>query len=212
MTTPLVTLDGLGVAIGRTRILADVSLQLDPGQSLGVHGPNGSGKSTLLSVLATFIAPTEGSGTVLGADLTTGVTSDVRRRIRWIGHDPGLYPHLTLLENLQIEAAARNVGVGEAAHALEIVGLSGASGRRADQCSNGMQRRTDLARAFIDRPTLLLLDEADAGLDDPAGAIVDRLIETTRGAEGAVVMVTHDPARLGARVDAIRALESGHLE
>ena len=107
--TPLVELSGVGVRIGSTQILRDVDLQITAGEVVGLFGANGAGKTTMLRLIATLIRPAQGQGTVLGADLSSAERYDVRRRIGMIGHVPGLYPELTLGENLRY--AARVAGV-----------------------------------------------------------------------------------------------------
>ncbi len=211
MTPPLVTLDRVSVSSGRTSILVDVSVTVAPGTSLGVAGPNGSGKSTLLAVMATFLAPTGGTGSVLGVPLGSRDVAGIRNQIGWVGHDPGLYPELTLFENLRLEASIAGLGADRASEALEMVGLAQAADRRAADSSNGMQRRVDLARCLLRPPRLLLLDEADAGLDDSARTIVDALVSRTTRSGGGAVMVSHDRSSLAERVDRCSTLVAGRL-
>lgn len=209
MGQPLVELARVGVTLASVPVLVDVSFRVDPGSVVGVAGPNGAGKSTLLSVLATFLAPTSGSGTVLGAELGTSRVFDVRSRIGWSGHDPGLYPELTLAENMELWSSVAGVDRGEAGSVLEQVGLAAAAGRRASACSNGMQRRVDLARLLLTNPELVLLDEANAGLDDAAEAIVDEILRRTRSRGGSAVLVSHDATRLAQRADRVDRIDLG---
>lgn len=197
--------------VGPVPILTDVHLQVDAGEVVGVAGPNGAGKTTLLSVAATFLFPTSGEGRVLGARLGSREVMSVRPRIGWSGHDPGLYPELTLAENLAVVAATAGLDRGAVAEALELVGLAGAADRRADRSSNGMQRRTDLARLLLIRPTLLLLDEAHAGLDADAEVIIDALVHRVVAQGGAGLLVSHDASRLARRVDRLVRIEAGRL-
>lgn len=207
----LIDLEGMGVTMASIPVLADVRLRVDAGEVVGIAGPNGAGKSTLLSVVATLLSPTEGGGTVLGAPLGTRQVVTVRPRIGWSGHDAGLYPELTLAENLRLWAEIAGRSRDEADRALDMVGLAAAGHRRADRSSNGMQRRVDLARLLMTRPSLVLLDEAHAGLDEHAEAIVDEVIERTRRDGGAALLVSHDAARLAARVDRVERLEHGTI-
>lgn len=192
----LVSLEDVGLTAGNTVILRRAKLTLEAGEKVGLLGPNGSGKTTLLRVLATLLKPTTGHGTVLGAELGTDAVIDVRPQIVMIGHLPGLYPELTLAENTRF--VARLTGRTEAAadDALAQVGLAGAAGRRADQSSKGMLRRTELARALIVQPRLLLLDEAHAGLDADAVGMVDTIASRVASAGGCAVLVSHEPDRL----------------
>jgi heme exporter protein A len=158
-------------------------------------------------VLATLVPLAAGQGRVLGARLGTPEARAVRPRIAWSGHDPALYDHLTLRENLHVTADLAGVAREAADEALDRVGLGAAGHRRADRASNGMRRRADLASILMRTPDLLLLDEAHAGLDAAADAIVGALIERTRRRGGAAVMVSHDSARLEDDADVVIELD-----
>ncbi len=203
------SLHRVGVTVSRVPILGDIDLEIAPGEIWGLTGPNGAGKTTLLAVLATLQQPTDGTGIVLGAELGTAAVRVVRHRIGLSGHDPGLYPELTLAENLRLHARLAGRPEADADAALDLVGLAGSAGRRADRSSNGMQRRVDLARLLMIEPDLLLLDEAHAGLDSASEILVDELLRRTRSRGGAAVIVSHDADRLRARADRLLALEAG---
>lgn len=192
-------------------MLSECRLTLKPGESLGVAGPNGAGKSTLLGVVATFIAPTRGSGTVLGVPLASPRTPAVRAEIGWSGHLPALYPDLTLGENLALSAQLTGHPASRGQLALDQVGLGAAAGIRAERCSNGMLRRADLARLLIGSPRLVLLDEPDAGLDRDAAPIIDHLITMTTRRGGAVLCVSHDAAKLSGWVDRVVEMRDGSI-
>ena len=206
----LVSLENVGLRIGNTLILRRAKLTLEPGEKVGLLGPNGSGKTTLLRMLATLLRPTSGSGMVLGAELGTDAVYDVRHRIVMVGHLPGLYPELTLGENTRFIARLTGRPIEMADAALASVGLAGASERRAEQSSKGMLRRAELARALILDPSLLLLDEAHAGLDAEAIGLVDAIAGRVVASGGAVVLVSHEPDRL--QVDRSVQIIDGTLE
>jgi len=208
---PLVDLVDLSVSLGGTPVLSGCRLTLRPGESLGVAGPNGAGKSTLLGVVATFIAPTGGSGTVLGAPLASPRIPAVRPGIGWSGHLPALYPDLTLGENLTLNAQLTGYPASQGQMVLEQVGLGAAAGIRAERCSNGMLRRADLARLLIGSPRLVLLDEPDAGLDQDAAPLIDHLIRKTTTRGGAVLCVSHDADKLSGWVDRVVEMRDGRI-
>lgn len=211
MGQTLVELDRVGVTLASVPVLVDVSFRVESGAVVGVAGPNGAGKSTLLAVLATFQQPTSGTGTVLGAPLGSRDVSEARTRIGWSGHEPGLYPELTLLENLALWASVAGLGPDAPSRVLSQVGLAAAADRRADHSSNGMQRRVDLARLLMTEPDLVLLDEAHAGLDDEAEEIIDEILRRTRERGGAAVLVSHDAARLASRADRVDRILLGSV-
>ncbi len=208
--TQLALLEDAGVQVGSTAILQRIKLSLEAGEKVGLLGPNGSGKTTLMRLLATLLRPTVGGGTVLGADLTTDDIYRIRPQIVLIGHEPGLYPELTLAENCGLVARLTGRDPARAVMALEVVGLAGAAGRRARDCSRGMLRRTELARALIVEPKLLLLDEAHAGLDETAVALVDRVADRVSQSGGTAVLVSHEAERL--QVDRSLRIANGMIE
>lgn len=209
MGDPYVHLAGIGVRFGTLPVLTHVDLTVSPGEVVGIAGQNGAGKTTLLGVIATLIAPTSGTGSVFGATFGTRAVLGVRHRIGWSGHDPALYPELTLSENLRLTARLAGLPDDRADQALEIVGLSGAAGRRADRSSNGMQRRVDLARLVMLDPDLLLLDEAHAGLDVEADRIIAALVDRARTRGKAAVLVSHDATRLSEDADRVIRIDRG---
>jgi len=195
---PLVVLEGVGVRMGSTQILRDVNLKVGAGEVVGLFGANGAGKTTALRLIATLIRPAQGVGTVLGADLTSSERYDVRRRIGMVGHVPGLFPELTLAENLQYAGRVAGVPIDHVPDALSAVGLGGAADRLAGASSHGMQRRTEFARELMIDRSLLLLDEPHSALDRSAVDLVEGLIERKAAEGGAVIVVSHDRDRINA--------------
>ncbi|MHB1165203.1 MAG: heme ABC exporter ATP-binding protein CcmA [Candidatus Nanopelagicales bacterium] len=207
----LVSLTRVAVDIDRSPVLRDLDLNLAAGAVIGIRGANGAGKTTLLQLVATVRRPLSGIARVLGADLRNPPPPEVRRAICLVGHDPGLYPQLSLRENLHFVADIHGRRPETAETALRQVGLARAADRRVDRCSQGMVKRADLARALISRPTLLLLDEPHAGLDVTATALVESILADVRERGGAALVVSHDPVRLLAMVDDVLELRDGGL-
>ena len=197
--TPTSNVSLRAVAVRRTGslVLRNVDLDIGPGTAVAVFGPNGSGKTTLLRVLATLLRPSQGHGEVLGATLGTAAVEGVRRRIGLVGHEPALYPNLTLGENLELTATLLGgAGRAAAADALDRVGLAAAADRRASRSSNGMRRRVEFARMMLIRPDLLLLDEAHVGLDPAAWRLVGHLVEDVTARNGSTLIVAHEQDRV----------------
>ncbi len=201
----------MSLTVERVPILAGVDLVVEAGETVGIAGPNGAGKTTLLLVLATLATPSAGGGSVLGARLGSDQVLAIRSRIGWSGHEPAIYDDLTLAENLRHLARLSGIDPVRADQALTQVGLAAAARRRASACSNGMRRRADLARLLMTHHSLVLLDEAHAGLDEDAAVIVDEICRRTIASRGAVVMVSHDAAALSERVDRVLYLDGGLL-
>jgi len=210
-TTPIADLDRIGVRVGATFILHEASMRIVAGETLGVFGANGAGKTTLLRLLATLIVPASGRAHVLGADLATSDRYDVRSRIGYVGHVPGLYAELSLAENLSFVAQAQGIDESEVDKCLAAVGLAAAADRRAEVCSHGMQRRAEFARIIMTQPDLLLLDEPHSALDADAVDLVDALVRQTVERGGAAVLVSHDRDRVAKLADECLEVLGGAL-
>lgn len=204
--------DGAGVSLGGRPVLADLDLSLAPGESLGVEGPNGSGKTTLARTAATLVKADVGSATILGIDPVSEDPGSIRRSIGLIGHQPALIPELTLIENLTHVARLSGIDVARVGHALDVVGLAEAANRHARACSFGMQRRVEIAHLLLTRPRLLLLDEAAAGLDGSARALIGALVKSVQDRGGGALVVSHDRDHLTLLCDRVLRLHSGRLE
>jgi heme exporter protein A len=188
--------------------LRGVTLDVAPGEVVGIVGHNGSGKSTLLRVISTALRPSAGEGWVCGHHLIRDAI-EVRRRVGFLAHAPGLYEDLTARENLIF--AAGMLGITEAGipAAIDRVGLSHVLDERVRGFSAGMQRRLALARLILGSPTLLLLDEPYNNFDPQGIELVNEVIHDIRTAGGSALVVLHD-RRQGERVlDSIVELGRG---
>lgn len=146
--------------------VADLTLEIRPGEVFGLLGPNGSGKSTTLKMILGLLFPTRGRISVFGKPPThVGVKS----RIGFLPEESNLYPFLDARETLdfygRLFRLPRRIRRHRIETLLEMVGLSGVAYRRVGEYSKGMQRRIGLAQALINDPDLLILDEPASGLD-----------------------------------------------
>lgn len=207
----LVQLDDVAVTIRRTPVLRGVDLRLAAGETLGVLGANGSGKSTLLRLLATLVRPSAGRATILGQPLHDGAGATVRPRISLVGHRPGLYPQLSLAENLAFLARVAGRETTAVDRALATVGLGRAAQRRVAGCSHGMVRRAELAGVLLAQPQLLLLDEVHAGLDRDAVGLVDEIVDQVASRGGGCVLVSHEPSRFVGLADRLVRVADGRV-
>lgn len=186
------TVDHLTKSFGGRKAVDDVSFALPEGAFLSVFGPNGAGKTTLLRMLATLSRPTEGTIEVRGISLKEE-PDRARESIGLISHNPMLYPDLTAEENLLLYAKLYGVENPQK-RVIELLDAVGLKHRRLDRVrtfSRGMTQRTSIARALINDPSLVLLDEPYSGLDPHAIEIFDELIESVRE-NRTFVMVSHD--------------------
>lgn len=190
--TAALTVDHLTKSFGGRKAVDDVSFTLPEGAFLSVFGPNGAGKTTLLRMLATLSRPTEGTIEVGGISLKEE-PDRARESIGLISHNPMLYPDLTAEENLLLYAKLYGVENPQK-RVIELLDAVGLKHRRLDRVrtfSRGMTQRTSIARALINDPSLVLLDEPYSGLDPHAIEIFDELIESVRE-NRTFVMVSHD--------------------
>ena len=204
--------EGLTRSFGRTRALAGVDLGLPWGNALALFGPNGAGKSTLLRVLATLTMPDAGTARVGGFDRRTD-TGRIRAAVGYVGHQTLLYDDLTAEENLRFYARLYNIpnAANRTIELLADVGLSDRATQRVGTFSNGMQKRLAIARALVHRPSVLLLDEPEAGLDEAGLGLLERVVRGVAAAGAAVVMSTHDVDRGLALADRTAVLIAGRV-
>ena len=195
--------------------LAGVSLTIPAGQFVALVGPSGSGKTTLLKTLNRLITPDAGVIRIGGEDIAVGPPHLLRRRIGYVFQEVGLFPHLTVGEN--IAATPRLLGwppdriAARVAALLDLIVLPAAIATRApSELSGGQRQRVGVARALAAEPGILLMDEPFGALDpltrDALGtdvrALHERLGLTT-------VMVTHDMAEAVLLADRIVVLRDG---
>ena len=198
-------------------ILDGVTLDIARGDAVAVIGPSGSGKSTLLGLIAGLDAPTAGTITVGGVDITRlGESALARFRRETIGYvfqSYHLIPTLTAVENVAVplELAGERRVSARARVLLEQVGLRDRGDHYPVQLSGGEQQRVALARAVALEPPLLLADEPTGNLDSATGAaIIELLFALNRERGSTLVLVTHDPA-LAERADRVVALRDGRV-
>ncbi len=178
-----------------------VGFLVEQGEFLALMGPSGSGKSTLLSVLGGLNHPSTGSYLVDGIDiysLSSDQRADFRREyLGFVFQSFHLVPYLTLAENVMLPLVTKKISGAEkrdlARLALERVGLGDKLKRLPNQVSGGEQERAAVARALVNRPTILLADEPTGNLDAKNSREMMELISQL-GEEGmTVIMVTHSP-------------------
>ncbi|MCZ9289241.1 ABC transporter ATP-binding protein [Corynebacterium evansiae] len=206
----------LEITDGTTKrnLLTDVSFNVDPGEVVGITGPSGSGKSTLLSIIGCLETATSGSATLHGADtLELGTVSgrqaaEIRRRhLGIVFQQPNLLPALTAKEQLMVMSRLdKPFGISgktwrqqeeKAERLLKEVGLEGRENAKVSELSGGQQARVNLARALMNDPALLLVDEPTAALDTAnAQRVTELIVDLARERNTPVLYVSHDQEQL----------------
>jgi branched-chain amino acid transport system ATP-binding protein len=230
--TPLLSVEGISVRFAGVKALTDVSIQVLPGELFAVIGPNGAGKTSLFNVLSRVYQPVAGKVTFDGRDLLQLKTHQVARTgIARTFQNLGQFPTTTVLNYLLLGRHTRmrsgilrgGIYIGMTRneekknrsyclHILDLLGLKHASNYPLGMLPYGLQKRADLARALVQQPKLLLLDEPVAGMileesEDIATVILD--IKEQLGVTQ--ILVEHDMAVVMGIADRILVLDFGRV-
>jgi branched-chain amino acid transport system ATP-binding protein len=196
--SPILAISGLGKQFGGVTALAGVDLAIEEGEILGVVGPNGSGKTTLFNVVTGVHKPSGGTVLFRGRDITGLAPHAISRAgIGYTFQQAMAFAGLGVLENVQIASeAARPTGTASPwptpQTLLDFVGLSPLAGEKAGVLPFGSLRLLGLALALATRPSLLLLDEPAAGLNDRETASLVGLVRQLPGHGITVCVIDHD--------------------
>lgn len=210
----LLKLENLSKRFGDLTAVADVSLEIAPGEFFGLLGASGSGKTTLLRMIAGLDAPDAGVIFLKGSDITD--IAPEKRGFGMVFQNYALFPHLDVFENVAFGLKARKLNKAvirsKVAEALHLVKLSGFEKRRVEGLSGGQQQRVAIARAIAVEPPLLLFDEPLSNLD---AALRERtrgeLKELARQLNLTALFVTHDQDEAFALCDRIAVMNEGRL-
>jgi heme exporter protein A len=204
--------DARGVArrFGSKWVLRGVSLEVHPGEVVGLLGENGSGKTTLLRILSTLLRPSAGTVSVFGRDVVVAA-SEVRNDVSFLAHTPGLYDDLTALENLRFAAEMAGGSSVDLRDLIVRVGLARVADERVRGFSSGMQRRLALARMILRRPRLLLLDEPYSNLDSDGIVLMNGVISEAKRAGSASIIVLHELAPAAGILDRTVTIVDGRV-
>ena len=179
--------------------LRDASFDVPKGEFVFLVGPSGSGKSTLLRLLNRQDRPEQGAVWVAGRniiDLPPGRVPQLRRNIGNIFQDFKLLLNKTVFENVafaqEVIGRPKHVIRQQVPAVLDLVGLAGKEDRFPHQLSGGEQQRVSIARAFVNRPLILLADEPTGNLDPTTGEGIMRLLDRINKTGTTVLMATHD--------------------
>lgn len=212
----MIKLNGIVKAFDDRRVLNGVSFSLERGELTGLVGPSGGGKSVLLKVLGGVLAPDAGV-----------VVSDSSQpfKVGFLFQEGALFDSATVMENVAfplldtdhqsgMPKISRKTAYEKAYQALDSVGLAKAWKKNPGQLSGGMRRRVGIARALVNEPDLVLLDDPTGGLDPVAASVIVDLIKKTveHLSMPAVVFVSHDLRRLLPNVHRVLGLFEGKIQ
>ncbi|NEN04690.1 ABC transporter ATP-binding protein [Diaminobutyricibacter tongyongensis] len=190
MATPTIETHGLTKTFGSQRGIADLDLQVEPGEIFGFLGPNGAGKSTTIRILMGLYRPSSGTTNVLGLDPLRDVV-EIHRRTGYLPGELALYPRMSGRQLLDRFSSAR--GMGDTRYRDDLVARFDVELDRAMQLlSKGNRQKLGIVLAFMHRPELLVLDEPTSGLDPLLRREFVNLLEETAADGRTVFLSSHD--------------------
>ena len=203
---------------GGTIAANNVTLDIQKGEFVFLVGESGSGKSTIIRLLLRDEPVTRGKVWVAGKDITTLPRWKIpflRRSVGTVFQDYKLLPNRTVAENiafaLEVLGRPRSVIGPQVEQVLDLVGLSGMEGRYPRQLSGGEQQRVSVARAFVNRPPIMLCDEPTGNLDPKTSVGIMKLLDRINRTGTTIIMATHDHAIVDAMQRRVVALDNGRV-
>ncbi len=199
---------GSATAVDRT------TFEVQRGECFGFLGPNGAGKTTTMRMLFGFSAPTEGELTVFGLPVT-GPLREIKRRLGVVPQENSLDPELTVFQNLTIYARYFDLPIQEARlradELLQFFHLSEKKGEEIDRLSGGMKRRLLIARALMNRPELLILDEPTTGLDPQSRHMMWERLRQLKTSGVTSILTTHYMEEAAQLCDRLVIMDEGRI-
>jgi lipooligosaccharide transport system ATP-binding protein len=211
---PAASARGLVKRYGARVAVDGVSFDIPAGECFGLLGPNGAGKTTTMRMLCCLSPRDAGELEVLGLD-PARAPRELKRRIGVVGQEGSLDLELSVRENLLVYARyfaiPGEVAKGRAAELLRLVALEDRADEAVDRLSGGMRRRLQIARALVNRPELVLLDEPTTGLDPQARHVVWERLRALRASGVTVVVTTHYMDEAEQLCDRIVVMDHGRV-
>jgi ABC-2 type transport system ATP-binding protein len=205
---------GLTKMYGSFTALHELNLSIGQGTVFGFVGPNGAGKTTTMSILATLLAPTSGTASVGGYEVTRH-PGEVRKLIGYMPDFFGVYDNFKTVEYLDFYGASYGISRPERQkmipQLLELVNLTDKKDFYVDSLSRGMKQRLCLARCLVHDPKLLILDEPASGMDPRARIEMREILKELKHMGKTIIISSHILPELAEMVDEIGVIEHGRL-
>ncbi len=213
MPAPAVTFDGVSKRYGSTAAVDAVSLAIEPGSFVALVGRSGSGKSTLLKTINRLVEPSAGRVLIDGDDVSIGPAPALRRRIGYVFQHIGLFPHMSVAENIAIGPRIAGEAPPDVARLLDLVELPReVASRDPAALSGGQRQRVGIARALAPGAKLLLMDEAFGALDPLTRDALGRRLRDLHDELGlTTILVTHDMAEALLLATRVVVMDAGRV-
>jgi lipooligosaccharide transport system ATP-binding protein len=212
MTEPVINVKGLHKAFGAFKAVDGLSLQVRAGECFGMLGPNGAGKSTTLKLLLGLLQPDAGEITMLGHPVPTQARQ-ARALVGVVPQNDALDPDFTVAENLMVFGRyfglSDKVMRGRMDYLLEFAGLEAKRNSKIQELSGGMKRRLTMARALVNDPQILFLDEPTTGLDPQARHLIWERLKALLARGKTIVLTSHFMDEAERLCDRLLVIEHG---
>jgi ABC-2 type transport system ATP-binding protein len=210
MAEPAIVAESLTYRYGNLLAVDHISFTVERGEILGFLGPNGAGKSTTVKILTGQLRPLSGRAILLGIDVAR-CPKQVHSRIGVCFEQPNLYEELSGVDNLHLFARLFNIRDVDIAGLLQRVGLDGRGNDLVGHYSKGMKQRLMIARALVNRPDILFLDEPTEGLDPTSAEAIRRIIREEQERGATVFLTTHDMYEADRLCNRVAFINSGRI-
>ena len=215
----LLEASGIGKNFGETKVLKDISLNLEQGEALAIIGSSGSGKSTLMNIIGTLDRPTEGSYILDGINISESKDKELsgirNKKIGFVFQTYNLIAKTDAIKNVEVPMLYAGMGMRErhekSRELLEMVGMSDRIHHLPEELSGGQKQRVAIARAMANDPSIILADEPTGALDSQTGRMVMDIFHELHDKHGkTIVLITHSP-ELAEECERIITVKDGEI-
>jgi lipooligosaccharide transport system ATP-binding protein len=213
-SAPPIRIEGVSKAYGNGNVVSGVTFSVERGLCFGLLGPNGAGKTTVLKMIYGFLRPSEGSVLVEGLDVVRH-PREVRRRLGIAPQEDVLDPDLSVTQNLLFHARYSGISAPEARRRtdelLDSMGLGDHADAALGHLSTGLRRRLVLARALLNNPAIVVLDEPTRGLDRESRRRYVDVLQEMKKRGVTLMLATHELTEAEALCDRVALMEDGRI-
>ncbi len=195
----MIKFENISKKFKNTTVLSDVSFEIEKGKLVAIIGESGCGKTTTLKMINGLITPTSGKIYINNEDIGTKNVIDLRRNMGYVIQQTGLFPHMTIRENIELIPKVQNKNPEDITQQtydlMDMVGLDCDKflNRYPVELSGGQQQRVGVARAFATNPDIILMDEPFSALDPiTRSSLQDELVNLQSKLKKTIIFVTHD--------------------